>query len=196
MKKKITPIYLFFILNSLISCNQKTYFKEVVSEKNVTLFKPEFSKTSEDLIISIPVEFNLYLNNFPEIKDVGIYYKKNGKRCEQIDDFVLRDGKTNKIIFAIEDLESPNYPESIYIVDRKMTIPKEKAQEMIKRYNITTSLKNIKSKNDTIKLVSYLKFKKDYPDFINELRKVPDSLVLSLGLSKGKSKVVKAKINW
>lgn len=72
--KKITHLIsiLCFTL-CFTNCKEKKYFEEIVSEKTVNIAMAEFPKDKEDFVITIPHEFNLYLNNFPNVWFVNIY---------------------------------------------------------------------------------------------------------------------------
>lgn len=68
---------------------------------------------------------------------------------------------------------------------------------MIKKYNSTATIDKLQTKNDTISLVSYSQFRKDNPKFLEEMRKVPDSLTLVISKSGKKEIIVSSvKINW
>lgn len=184
------------------NCKEKKYFEEIVSEKKVTISKLRFPKgdEKEDLVINLPLEFNLYLNNFPNIWFVNIYYKKNNHLCSEVGDYLINDSQTNKPIFSFDNFENskyPNYPNGMYLVERKMKISKQEAQNLIKKYNPKTSVENIEGINDTIPLVSYKKFRADNPKFIEELRRIPDSITFVIKNRKEKNPIqIKAKINW
>ena len=200
MKRKKLLISVICFALCFTNCKEKTYFNEVISEKNVGISMAEFPKNKEDFVLNIPLEFKLYLNNFPNIWFVNIYYKKDNHLCMVIDDYLINDCQTNKPIFSFDNFENskyPNFPNGIYLVERKMKISKEEAQKLIKKYNPKTSVENIKSTNDTIPLLSYKKFREDNPEFIEELRKIPDSITFVIQNRKEKKPIkVKARINW
>jgi hypothetical protein len=190
--KKISLI--ICILLFLSGCAEKKYFTEVVSTKKVTISMHEYLN-EKYLTLNIPVEFELNLNH-SEIKDVGIYWILNNKQLTDVEDYVVMNTENDKIIYAIEDKEYPNYPKSIYLLNRKNKISTEEALNLIKKYNPNVTLERIKSKKDTIPLVSYAQFRKDNLQFLKEMRKQSDSLILSIGFSGGKEKLFKEKINW
>ena len=47
-----------------LNCKEKTYFKEIISERKVNIAMAEFPRDKEDFVINIPLEFNLLFNNF------------------------------------------------------------------------------------------------------------------------------------
>lgn len=197
MKKIILLISTTLFSLCFTNCKEKTYFKEIVSEKNVSIAMAEFPIDKEDLVINIPFEFNLYFNNFPNIRSVNIYHQKDNRLCSEVDDYLIYDSQTNKVLFTFDDFQYPNYPERIYIIERKMKISKEEAQKLIERYNPKSSIRNIKSTKDTIRLISYKKFREDNPKFIEELRRIPDSIKFVIRNKKMKKAIqIEAKINW
>lgn len=191
MKKTIILISIVYLF---VSCAENKYFQEIVSNKKVSI---SIRETFNDkyLTLNIPLEFNLNLNH-SEIKDVGVYWKLNNKILTDDEDYYIRETKNDKIIFGIQDKEFPNYPESIYLLNAKNKISIDDALVLIKKYNPTADLQSIKSRNDTIFIVSYKQYREDNPQFLQQMRKQPDSLFLSIGFSDGKQKTFKEKINW
>lgn len=186
----ILAIILFF------GCKENKLLSEIISEKKVQFTLIPNSKIQDSIALLIPIEFKLNLNS-SDIKDVGIYYKYNNSRdMWQPQDFVIKNGTTNKIIFAIEDLNYETYPTSINVINRKLFISKQKAIRLLKEYKPEENIESLKSKIDTISIVHYSKFRADHPEFLSEMRKEPDSIILSIGLSKGKSEIVREKVNW
>ncbi|OYU78973.1 MAG: hypothetical protein CFE23_16205 [Flavobacterium sp. BFFFF1] len=175
-------------------CAEKKYFTEVVSDKVITISMRE-AYNEKYLTLNIPVGFSLNLNH-SEIKDVRLYWVLNNKQLADVEDYVVMNAENDRIIYAIEDKEYPNYPKSIYLLNRRNKISKEDALALIKKYNPTATLESIKSRKDTIKLVSYALYRKDNPEFLKEMRRLPDSLIFSIGFSGGKGELFKAKINW
>lgn len=194
---------LLFLVLAIFSCNtgvqNQQYIKEIVSNNPVTISMREdylnSSEKKQTVVLNIPVEFQLNLNE-KDVRDVRLYYLKDNRQLMRATDYLIYNGENKKPIYAFEDLEYPNYPKSVYIVDRQLAISSEKAEDMLQRYNPKASLSEIKSKVDTIEVVSYKKFREDYPDFIQRMRKQPDSIQLSIGFSKGRTKLVGERINW
>ncbi|PBI90986.1 hypothetical protein BSF41_16920 [Flavobacterium sp. ACN2] len=197
MKKIILFISTVSFVFCFTNCKEKTYFKEVISGKNVSIAMAEFPKNNEDFVLTIPLELSLYLNNFQNILRVGIYYEKDNRLCSEIDDYLLYESKTDKVIFSLDSYEYPNYPSGIYLIERKMKISKAKAKKLIEKYNSKASVEDIKTINDTISLVSYKNFREDNPEFVRELRRIPDSITFVIQNKKEKKPIqIKARINW
>lgn len=186
-------IYLIIILTLFISCKEEKYFEEVVSEKEVTISLAEFPKSDEDLVINIPLEFNLYLNNYPDIYHVMFNLYKDGSLINIVDDYLMKDRQTDKIIFGFNKYKYPNFPKKVCFITRKIKISTKEAKEIVNRYNLKFNIKNSK---DTIKVISYKKFRDDHPEFINGLRKNPDYLELALDERNEETIFIKEKINW
>ncbi|MFV0531855.1 MAG: hypothetical protein ACK5MD_10530 [Flavobacteriales bacterium] len=192
--KGIVHFFLISAFSILISCEEKPYFQEIISEKYVSISILEHEGESM-FMLNVPIEFSLNLNQ-KDVKDVRIYYTVNNKRAMRVQDFLVYNGDTNEKLYAIEDLEYGKYPKSIYIIDRRLPLTKEKATEMLNKYTDNQSLNDLKAKNDTISLVSYRKFREDYPKFLEKMREEPDSLALSIAFSGGRAEVFGEKINW
>ncbi len=190
MKKILLLIsVLFFCIN----CAEKKYFKEVNSDKNISIVKRKIVN-DEFLLLNIPLKYNLNLNN-SNIKDVRFYFNNNGYRLIDMEEFIIVDGETNKNIYSLNDTEFSSYPKKIYL-NYFYKINKDEALELLKKYNSKATLESLKTKNDHIFLVSYNQYREDNPEFLQEMRKQPDSLFLSIGFSGGKEKTFKEKINW
>ncbi|MBF7091752.1 hypothetical protein IUY40_09375 [Flavobacterium sp. ALJ2] len=195
--------YIFFflaiiiiLLLLLLGCKPSNtpYFQEVLSEKNITFTKIRGSEEKDSISMNVPIEFKLNLNS-SKIQDVKIYCRIDRKQLIQIEDFSIFNAQNDKIIYAIEDLNYNTYPKKIFI-SQYQHISKKQAEILIKKYNPRTSINDIKTGKDTLKLVSYKKYIQDNPQFIKEMRKVPDSLIFSIGFFEGKSKVIGEKIKW
>lgn len=87
-------------------------------------------------------------------------------------------GKDNTIISHIEDLY----------------IGLDDAKKVFKKYAVN---KDIESFRDSAKIVSYKEFRKDFPEIIKKMEKIPD--VIEITTSNKKEKVFKSqrfKIKW
>ncbi|WP_433812085.1 hypothetical protein [Flavobacterium johnsoniae] len=193
MKKHI----LFWtIIFSMLGCKpfNDPYFEEIVSKKNIFFTRIRGAKEKDSINMNIPIEFKLNLNS-SKIRSVGLYCKINEKQLIQIEDFSIFNSENDRIIYAIEDLNYQTYPKKIFI-SQYQHISKKEAEMLLKKYNPSASINDIKTGSDTINLVSYKKYIKDNPNFIKKMRKDSDSLILSIGFFKGKTKIVSEKIKW
>ncbi|WP_298119179.1 hypothetical protein [Flavobacterium sp.] len=190
MKKTIILISTVFFF---ISCTERNYLKEVISNEKVSItLKETFEETYYNL--NVPIEFELNLNNEKIISAVPYYENDGRKRFEG--DFHYIDTKYKTKMFSLDKYSPYNYPTNIYIIDEKRKITKDEVIALIKKYNPSKTIKSLQTKNDTIYLISYSKYRKDNPEFLQEMRKLPDSLILSLYIKGKGSKVVGERINW
>lgn len=189
--------YFFLLIIILLAgceSSDSKYFQEVLSDKDITFTRIRGSKEKDSVSMNVPIGFKLNLNS-SKIQDVKIYCRIDGKQLIQIENFSIFNSKNNKMIYAIEDLNYNTYPQKIFI-SHYQKIPNKQAELLLKMYHPTASLNEIIKRNDTLKLVSYKKYIKDNPQFIKEMRKVSDSLIVSIGFFGGKSKIVEKKIKW
>jgi hypothetical protein len=183
---------LFTTLFLFIGCAEKKYLKEVISNENVSItLKETFEETYYNL--NIPIEFELNLNNEKIISALP-YFEIDNKRGFSGDNYYI-DKKDKTKMFSLDKYSPYNYPTNIYIIDEKRKITKDEVIALIKKYNPSKTIKSLQTKNDTIYLISYSKYRKDNPEFLQEMRKLPDSLILSLYIKGKGSKVVGERIN-
>lgn len=184
------------LIDMMIGCKEKIVFKEVISNKKVEITKINTSKEIDSIALLIPIEFQMDLN-FPNIRFVNVNYRyNNGFLTTDPNDVIIKDTKTKRILFTFDQFNYKTYPKLITIINRKIFLSKNEAEKLIKKYNPKESGNNIKLKTDTIALISYSQFRKEQPEFLKEMRKQPDSLILSLKPLKGKSTIIREKINW
>ncbi|TDP60082.1 hypothetical protein [Flavobacterium dankookense] len=184
---------LFSTLFFFMSCAEKKYLKEVISNEKISItLKETFEETYYNL--NIPIEFELNLNDDKIISAIP-YFEIDDKRGFSGDNYYI-DKRGKKKMFSLDRYKPYNYPTNIYIVSEKRKITKEEVIELIKKYNPSKTIESLKSKNDTIYLTPYLQYRKDNPQFLYEMRKQPDSLILSIYIKGKGSKVVGERINW
>ncbi len=197
MNKSKKFIYLLIIL-SLISCKKEEpiLIKQISSNEMVTI-TPDFkNKTSKDSVsINIPVEFEIKTNS--SLESIDLYYVVNRKVLMQINEFEVfkKDNKT-KPINNLKPYLSVEKPLRVILREENHLISKNQAQELLKKYHRIQSLENFKL-GDTIEIEPYSQFRKNNPIFLNELRKIGDTLIITTRI-KGEEiyKPKKIKINW
>ena len=192
MKNNIKFIVTYFLLTS---CSQKHYIKEIVSEKEVSI---SLIKTYNETYfnLNVPLEFHLDFNS-EKLYSIGHYYIKGNKSMLKGDDYLFFDANTNKRFLLFDGFGAFNYPKKIYLYDRQLRLSKEEVLVLINKYNPTATIDELQTKNDTIKLISYKQYRNDNPKFLEEMRKVPDSLTLVISKSGKRENIVSSiKINW
>ena len=196
-------IFILIALLTIISCKNTSYIEEITSERNVGITLREYYDGEKGAVVTslgiiIPVEFKLDINYKDVRKTASLYYTRDGKPTATNGNYRIFNGDTNIPIFYEENNWGyPYFPSSIYLIDEKLDLTKEEAEAFIKKYHPTASVEEIKSDKDTIVLAPYSKFRKENPEFIEKLRKEPDTLTLWLSLKNEKEpKIIDKGIHW
>ena len=196
-------IFILIALQVIISCKNTSYIEEITSERNVGItlrkyYDGEKGAVVTSLGIIIPVEFKLDINYRDVRKTASLYYTRDGKPTGDYENYRIFNGDTNIPIFYEENNWGyPYFPSSIYLIDEKLDLTKEEAEAFIKKYHPTASAEEIKSDKDTIVLAPYSKFRKENPEFIEKLRKEPDTLTLYIRFKNEKEPLIIEKgIHW
>ncbi|WP_315152758.1 hypothetical protein [Capnocytophaga leadbetteri] len=196
-------IFILIALLTIISCKNTSYIEEITSERNVGITLREYYDGEKGAVVTslgiiIPVEFKLDINYKDVRKTASLYYTRDGKPTATNGNYRIFNGDTNIPIFYEENNWGyPYFPSSIYLIDEKLDLTKEEAEAFIKKYRPTASAEEIKSDKDTIVLAPYSKFRKENPEFIEKLRKEPDTLTLWLSLKNEKEpKIIDKGIHW
>ena len=196
-------IFILIALLTIISCKNTSYIEEITSERNVGITLREYYDGEKGAVVTslgiiIPVEFKLDINYKDIRKTASLYYTRDGKPTATNGNYRIFNGDTNIPIFYEENNWGyPYFPSSIYLIDEKLDLTKEEAEAFIKKYHPTASAEEIKSDKDTIVLAPYSKFRKENPEFIEKLRKEPDTLTLYIRFKNEKEPLIIEKgIHW
>ena len=196
-------IFILIALQVIISCKNTSYIEEITSERNVGITLREYYDGEKGAVVTslgiiIPVEFKLDINYKDIRKTASLYYTRDGKPTATNGNYRIFNGDTNMPIFYEENNWGyPYFPSSIYLIDEKLDLTKEEAEAFIKKYHPTASAEEIKSDKDTIVLAPYSKFRKENPEFIEKLRKEPDTLALYIRFKNEKEPLIIEKgIHW
>ena len=196
-------IFILIALQVIISCKNTSYIEEITSERNVGITLREYYDGEKGAVVTslgiiIPVEFKLDINYRDVRKTASLYYTRDGKPTGDYENYRIFNGDTNIPIFYEENNWGyPYFPSSIYLIDEKLDLTKEEAEAFIKKYHPTASAEEIKSDKDTIVLAPYSKFRKENPEFIEKLRKEPDTLTLYIRFKNEKEPLIIEKgIHW
>ena len=197
-------IFILIALLVIISCKNTSYYmEEIISERNVGITLREYYDGEKGAVVTslgiiIPVEFKLDINYKDVRKTASLYYTRDGKPTATNGNYRIFNGDTNIPIFYEENNWGyPYFPSSIYLIDEKLDLTKEEAEAFIKKYHPTASVEEIKSDKDTIVLAPYSKFRKENPEFIEKLRKEPDTLTLYIRFKNEKEPLIIEKgIHW
>ena len=171
--------------------------QKVETDKNVRISKRSLGQESiyqDSANIIYPVEFEIK-HVSPKVRDVGLYYRVDDRILGQIKHFMIYNGDTDSIIYAIEDLRYNEFPKSIVLRQRNFRkISAVEAETLLKKYG-QKSLSTIKDYEE-VDLTSYKEFKKDHPEMIEKLRKIPDSIILSVAVKGSEPQLIRKKIEW
>ena len=198
-------IFILIALLVIISCKNTSYIEEITSERNVGITLRKYYEIEKGTVITtlgiiIPVEFKLDINYKNIHKTTSFRYIRNDKSAGgNGNNYRIFNGDTNIPIFYEEkNWGYPYFPNSIYLVDDELNLTKDEAEAFIKKYRPTASAEEIKSDKDTIVLAPYSKFRKENPEFIEKLRKEPDTLTLWLSFKKieKEPKIIDKGIHW
>ena len=196
-------IFILIALLVIISCKNTSYIEEITSERNVGITLREYYDGEKGAVVTslgiiIPIEFKLDINYKNVRKTTSLYYTRDGKPTGDYENYRIFNGDTNIPIFYEENNWGyPYFPSSIYLVDDELNLTKDEAEAFIKKYRPTASAEEIKSDKDTIVLAPYSKFRKENPEFIEKLRKEPDTLTLRLSFkNKKEPKIIDKGIHW
>ena len=196
-------IFILIALLTIISCKNTSYIEEITSERNVGITLRKYYDDEKDTVVTtydivIPIEFKLDINYKDIRKTASLYYTRDGKPTATNGNYRIFNGDTNMPIFYEENNWGyPYFPSSIYLIDEKLDLTKEEAEAFIKKYHPTASAEEIKSDKDTIVLAPYSKFRKENPEFIEKLRKEPDTLTLYIRFKNEKEPLIIEKgIHW
>ena len=196
-------IFILIALLVIISCKNTSYIEEITSERNVGITLREYYDGEKGAVVTslgiiIPVEFKLDINYKDVRKTASLYYTRDGKPTGDYENYRIFNGDTNIPIFYEENNWGyPYFPSSIYLIDEKLDLTKEEAEAFIKKYHPTASVEEIKSHKDTVVLAPYSKFRKENPEFIEKLRKEPDTLTLYIRFKNEKEpQIIEKGIHW
>lgn len=187
-------IILIFIL--FVSCKtqeKEVFLKQRISDDLVYITPDIYAQNRDSLKIDIPLEF-LIKNNSNKNYDYVETTFFIDKKYVSLGDF-RNVNKVTKEVKYDEDWELPS-GKSEEIISRIKTlyINLEDTKEIFKKYSIN---KDPEKFRDSAKLISYKQFRKDFPNVIKKMEKVPDSIEITTSNKEEKFfRSKRFKINW
>ena len=197
MKKTALVLALAGVLScqsseEVIELRQKVETDKKVSISKISIGQDSINKDSANIIY--PVEFEIKSIS-SRLRSMWLYYRVDDIILEQIKHFMIYNGDTDSIIYAIEDLQYNEFPKSIVLRQRNFRkISAVEAETLLKQYK-KKNMANIKDYEE-VNLTSYKEFKKDHPEMIEKLRKIPDSIILSVAVKGSEPQLIRKKIEW
>jgi len=190
--------YFFFtIFWMFISCESKNPIevRQINSKEVVTLLS---NHKNDSIAICLPLEFEMTINS-SKVKNVTWNYYVNNKKpsLDGFFDYHLYDKKNKTMPIHELNFDFVQNNKIIYLIlkERKHFISKIEAQKLLKKYNIKKSLDSLKF-TDTIKLISYDKFRIENKSIINEFNKSTDSINFKVTRGEKYFFYLDKKINW
>ena len=124
-----------------IELHQKVETDKKVSISKISIGQDSINKDSANIIY--PVEFEIK-HVSSKVRDVGLYYRVDDIILGQIKHFMIYNGDTDSIIYAIEDLQYNEFPKSIVLRQRNFRkISAVEAETLLKQYK-KKNMANIK----------------------------------------------------
>ena len=197
MKKTALILALAGVLSCQSSEEAIELRQKVETDKKVRISKRSLGQESiykDSANIIYPVEFEIK-HVSPKVRDVRFYYRVDDTFLNSIQDYVIYNSDTDKVIYSIEDPRYNEVPKSIVLRQHNFRkISAVEAENLLKKYG-QKSLSTIKDYEE-VDLTSYKEFKKDYPEMIEKLRKIPDSIIIGAAVKGGERQLIRKKIEW
>jgi len=196
MKKTALVLALAGVLScqsseEVIELHQKVETDKKVSISKRSLGQESIYKDSANIIYPVEFEIKSISSRF---RSMWLYYRVDDRMLNLIQDYMSYNGDTDSIIYA-ENLRHNEYPKSIVLRQYNFRkISSEEAENLLKKYG-QKSLSTIKDYEE-VDLTSYKEFKKDHPEMIEKLRKIPDSIILSVAVKGSEPQLIRKKIEW
>ena len=197
MKKTALVLALAGVLScqsseEVIDLHQKVETDKKVRISKISIGQDSINKDSANIIY--PVEFEIK-HVSPKVRAIGFYYKVDDTFLNLIQDYAVYNGDTDSIIYSIEDPRYNEVPKSIVLRQRNFRkISVVEAETLLKQYK-KKNMATIKDYEE-VDLTSYKEFKKDHPEMIEKLRKIPDSIILSVAVKGSEPQLIRKKIEW
>lgn len=197
MKKTALVLALAGVLScqsseEVIDLHQKVETDKKVSISKISIGQDSINKDSANIIY--PVEFEIK-HVSPKVRAIGFYYKVDDTFLNLIQDYAVYNGDTDSIIYSIEDPRYNEVPKSIVLRQRNFRkISVVEAETLLKQYK-KKNMATIKDYEE-VDLTSYKEFKKDHPEMIAKLRKIPDSIIIGVAVKGGERQLIRKKIEW
>jgi len=197
MKKTALILALAGVLSCQSSEEAIELRQKVETDKKVRISKRSLGQESiykDSANIIYPVEFEIK-HVSPKVRAIGFYYKVDDTFLNLIQDYAVYNGDTDSIIYSIEDPRYNEVPKSIVLRQRNFRkISVVEAETLLKQYK-KKNMATIKDYEE-VDLTSYKEFKKDHPEMIAKLRKIPDSIIIGVAVKGGERQLIRKKIEW
>ena len=189
-------IFFLGVILSMLSCRANKNDIDLLqrfSSKEVIIKPDIYSSTRDSLKVEIPLEVIIYNNTEKDFNFLDLDFIYNKKYVSTMDDFFITDTK-NRNLSRFELKLRKKDSIALILRTRATYISNNSVKEVFKKYAIN---KDVEKFRDSAILISYKKFRKDFPNVIKSLDKTPDSLQITIRKELGKNYQAKRfKINW
>ena len=189
-------IFFLGVILSMLSCRANKNDIDLLqrfSSKEVIIKPDIYSSTRDSLKVEIPLEVIIYNNTEKDFNFLDLDFIYNKKYVSTMDDFFITDTK-NRNLSRFELKLRKKDSIALILRTRATYISNNSVKEVFKKYAIN---KDVEKFRDSAILISYNKFRKDFPNVIKNLEKTPDSLQITIRKELGNNYQAKRfKINW
>ena len=189
-------IFFIGVILSMLSCRVNKNDIDLLqrfSSKEVIIKPDIYSSTRDSLKVEIPLEVIIYNNSEKDFNFLDLDFIYNKKYVSTMDDFFITDTK-NRNLSRFELKLRKKDSIALILRTRATYISNNSVKEVFKKYAIN---KDVEKFRDSAILISYNKFRKDFPNVIKNLEKTPDSLQITIRKELGNNYQAKRfKINW
>lgn len=189
-------IFFIGVILSMLSCRVNKNDIDLLqrfSSKEVIIKPDIYSSTRDSLKVEIPLEVIIYNNTEKDFNFLDLDFIYNKKYVSTMDDFFITDTK-NRNLSRFELKLRKKDSIALILRTRATYISNNSVKEVFKKYAIN---KDVEKFRDSAILISYNKFRKDFPNVIKNLEKTPDSLQITIRKELGNNYQAKRfKINW
>ena len=189
-------IFFIGVILSMLSCRVNKNDIDLLqrfSSKEVIIKPDIYSSTRDSLKVEIPLEVTIYNNTEKDFNFLDLDFIYNKKYVSTMDDFFITDTK-NRNLSRFELKLRKKDSIALILRTRATYISNNSVKEVFKKYAIN---KDVEKFRDSAILISYNKFRKDFPNVIKNLEKTPDSLQITIRKELGNNYQAKRfKINW
>lgn len=194
---KYLTLFLFLML---ISCKSDPISIKQISSKEIVTLEDNYRDkkiVKDSFRISIPVEFEMSINSSKVIYITWNFIVNHKILDKDLYDyeFYIKENKLKRMYQLESDFLSNNKKITAVVKVNNYLISRDQALELIKKYDVTKSLNDLKA-NSIIELTSYDKFRKENKSIIDEFNRINDSISFKVTRGEEYFFYLDKKIDW
>lgn len=192
-KNIIIAFLIFFCIYSCKNQENGLGFNQSISNEFVYITPDIYSANRDSLKIDIPLEFYIKNNSNKNYDYVETTFYIN-KKYVYSGDFTNIDKYTRKVKYDGEWKLPKGEEDKIISHIKTLYINLDDTKKVFKKYAVNKDIENFR---DSAKIVPYRQFRKDFPEIIKKMEKIPDVVEISTR-SNGKKAYdsQRFKIKW